>query len=119
MNTSQDNIEGLKERLEQLRTGRVPGDDASLTRSDLLQKTPVLPSTAPGFPRSDAPGALELLVLRDRYIRTELLRLQRTLSRQTFRGAESARRLVRRLARKAEQNVSEIEALMGSTGRSA
>ena len=119
MNTSQDNLEGLKERPEQLRTVRLPGDDASSTRADLLQKTLVLPSTAPGVPQSGVPGALELLVLRDRYIRTELLRLQRTLSRQTFRGAESARRLVRRLARKAEQNVSEIEALMGSTDRSA
>jgi hypothetical protein len=42
------------------------------------------------------------------------LRLQRTLSRQNFRGAESARRLVRKLARKAEQNISEVGALQRS-----
>jgi len=39
------------------------------------------------------------------------VRLQRTLSRQTFRGAESARRVVRRLARRAEQNIADALAM--------
>jgi len=54
---------------------------------------------------------LELLAARDDYIRQELFRLQRTLSRQNFRGAESARRLVRRLARRAEQNAADAQRL--------
>lgn len=55
---------------------------------------------------------LELIATRDRMIQGELVRLQRTLSRQNFRGAESARRLVRKLARKAEQNFTELESLI-------
>lgn len=57
---------------------------------------------------------LDLVAMRDRLIQAELLRLQRTLSRQNFRGAESARRLVRKLARKAEQNVADLESLQRS-----
>lgn len=56
---------------------------------------------------------LDDLAVRDQQIARELLHLQRTLSRQTFRGAESARRLVRRLVRKAELNAQEIAALKG------
>jgi hypothetical protein len=73
------------------------------------------------------PPRLDDLAERDLQIARELLHLQRTLSRQTFRGAESARRLVRRLVRKAEQNAQEIALLKGmrpgmaegSTGESA
>jgi hypothetical protein len=56
---------------------------------------------------------LDDLAVRDQQIARELLHLQRTLSRQTFRGAESARRLVRRLVRKAELNAQEIAVLKG------
>lgn len=55
-------------------------------------------------------ATLSALIARDDQIRRELMKLQRTLSRQTFRGAESARRLVRKLARKAEQNSDEARA---------
>ena len=53
---------------------------------------------------------IELVMARDEYIYHELMHLQRTLSRQSFRGAESARRLVRRLARRAEQNIQDLQA---------
>lgn len=56
---------------------------------------------------------IDNLVERDQQIARELLHLQRTLSRQTFRGAESARRLVRRLVRKAELNAQDLVALKG------
>lgn len=66
--------------------------------------------------RSDAmphvSSILSSLVQRDDQIRGELMKLQRTLSRQTFRGAESARRLVRKLSRKAGQNVDEARAYL-------
>jgi hypothetical protein len=68
------------------------------------------------MPNVTPPGPvprLDELASRDSQIASELLHLQRTLSRQTFRGAESARRLVRRLVRKAELNAREIALLKG------
>jgi hypothetical protein len=56
-------------------------------------------------------AALQSLQERDAQIQQELLRLQRTLSRQSFRGAESSRRLVRRLARRAQENITDAEAM--------
>jgi hypothetical protein len=66
------------------------------------------------LPRMQVPAAQpqpDELARRDMQIAKELLHLQRTLSRQTFRGAESARRLVRRLIRRAELNARELETL--------
>jgi hypothetical protein len=66
------------------------------------------------LPRMQTPASRTLpaeLAQRDLQIARELLHLQRTLSRQTFRGAESARRLVRRLIRRAELNAREVTAL--------
>ena len=56
-------------------------------------------------------AGLQFLQERDAQIQNELLRLQRTLSRQSFRGAESSRRLVRRLARRAQENITDAEAM--------
>lgn len=67
----------------------------------------------PGMTSLKTPPRLDDLAERDLQIARELLHLQRTLSRQTFRGAESARRLVRRLVRKAEQNAQELALLKG------
>jgi len=61
----------------------------------------------------DVRRLLESLMARDQLLIQELLRLQRSLSRQNFRGAESARRLVRRLARKAQQGIADIQAMIG------
>lgn len=115
MSEPRERLESLLERLERLRRTRpaVPAkaDDATLSPSQVVH----LPSSVPpSTPSSDMTTVLELLAIRDRYIQSELQRLQRTLSRQTFRGAESARRLVRRLARRAEQNAADVEALRTS-----
>jgi hypothetical protein len=59
----------------------------------------------------DVYAGLQCLQERDAQIQQELLRLQRTLSRQSFRGAESSRRLVRRLARRAQENITDAEAM--------
>jgi hypothetical protein len=56
-------------------------------------------------------AGLQFLQERDAQIQNELLRLQRTLWRQSFRGAESSRRLVRRLARRAQENITDAEAM--------
>lgn len=61
--------------------------------------------------RKESTAPLESLAERDVQITHDLMRLQRSLSRQTFRGAESARRLVRRLARRAQQNADEARSL--------
>jgi len=66
-------------------------------------------STAPGAAAQAPAPPLAAAAERDRQIIQELMRLQRTLSRQSFRGAESARRLVRRLVRRAQQNVDALE----------
>lgn len=63
----------------------------------------------------DARDLFESLMARDQQMIQELMRLQRSLSRQNFRGAESARRLVRRLARQAQQSIGEMESLIGIT----
>lgn len=100
------------------RTGQhtpVPTPAQPKDGSSTARETVSMPqaSGAPGQTPSIA-TLLELVVTRDRMIQTELLRLQRTLSRQNFRGAESARRLVRKLARKAELNSAELESLIRS-----
>jgi hypothetical protein len=76
----------------------ISGSERTVARS--------VPATMP-----DVSIVLSALIQRDDQIRSELMRLQRTLSRQKFRGAESARRLVRKLARKAGQNIDEAMAL--------
>ena len=77
------------------------------THSTSMPQGPVSPAQT-----SSVSVPLELIATRDRMIQMELVRLQRTLSRQNFRGAESARRLVRKLARKALLNVTETESLI-------
>jgi hypothetical protein len=69
--------------------------------------------------RKGAPTPLEALANRDAQITNDLMRLQRSLSRQTFRGAESARRLVRRLARRAQQNADEARSLAANEAHAA
>jgi hypothetical protein len=61
--------------------------------------------------RKEVSTPLGALAERDLQITQDLMRLQRSLSRQSFRGAESARRLVRRLARRAQQNADEARSL--------
>jgi hypothetical protein len=58
---------------------------------------------------------LEGVAARDEQIQEGLLKLQRSLSRQSFRGAESARRLVRRLGRKLQQNAEAVSMLYART----
>jgi hypothetical protein len=118
MSVSREQLEDLRQRLERLRAARAPVLDTGLAPADPAQPALALPGAAASAPREpETPASiLELLAVRDRLIQADLMRLQRTLSRQNFRGAESARRLVRKLARKAEQNASDLEALMRSLG---
>lgn len=112
MSAQRERLEGLLERLERLRHTRPINPGETHQTAQAQPDAVLLPSPVPPHDsRTDFSTLLELLALRDRYIQSELLRLQRTLSRQNFRGAESARRLVRRLARRAEQNVVDIDAL--------
>lgn len=98
-------------RLEELRMVRLAPGATDSVSAVLPVCLPTVAEARPGGKNPEIATMLELLALRDRYIQAELLTLQRTLSRQTFRGAESARRLVRRLARRAEQNALDAESL--------
>jgi hypothetical protein len=112
MTVHRERLESLLERLQRLRHSRPTAPEESQPALPKDVASVHLPSTPEPVPsRSEVSTLLELLALRDRYIQSELLKLQRTLSRQTFRGAESARRLVRRLARRAEQNVADVKSL--------
>ena len=118
MSVHRERLESLLERLERLRHSRPPTAEESQPTTTGEGVALQLPSTpAPLTSRSEVSTLLELLAMRDRHIQSELLKLQRTLSRQTFCGAESARRLVRRLARRAEQNVADVESLRDFDGR--
>jgi hypothetical protein len=109
MSVHTDRIAELQERLK--RQGPVVRPDdvvsGSAGTAGRAGEGLVWPSVASDTPRQSFCLLLELLATRDEYIHQELFRLQRTLSRQNFRGAESARRLVRRLARRAEQNTAD------------
>ena len=113
MNAHTDRIAELQERIK--RQGQVvrPDDVASgsAARAGYAGEGLVWPSVPSDTPQQSFCLLLELLAARDEYIRQELFRLQRALSRQSFRGAESARRLVRRLARRAEQNTTDALAM--------
>jgi hypothetical protein len=112
MNAHTDRIAELQERVK--RQGQVVRPDyvtsGSAARAGAGEGL-VWPSVASDSPQQSFCLLLELLAARDEYIRQELFRLQRALSRQNFRGAESARRLVRRLARRAEQNTTDALAV--------
>jgi len=113
MNAHTDRITELQERIK--RQGQIvrPNhvESGSTARAGLAGEGLVWPSVANDTPQQSFCLLLELLAARDDYIRQELFRLQRALSRQNFRGAESARRLVRRLARRAEQNTNDALAM--------
>ena len=114
-----DRITHLQEELERLRHAQSVPTDAPLTTApnDSLEATLPRGPVEPLPQNTELNTLLELLAVRDSYIHTELMRLQRALSRQTFRGAESARRLVRRLARRAEQNAADATQMRSRTGR--
>jgi hypothetical protein len=119
MNTHGDRITHLQEQLERLRHAQsVPPESHEAIESQDVPETR-LPQGPTGPLPQDAElnTLLELLAVRDGYIHAELMRLQRALSRQTFRGAESARRLVRRLARRAEPNASDATQMRSRTAR--
>ncbi len=110
---SRDDLDSLR-RTDQRTSVPVPAkQEADITSARPLS----MPQGPTAHGQIPSPAVrLELVATRDRMIQTELLRLQRTLSRQNFRGAESARRLVRKLARKAEQNTADVESLIRSLG---
>lgn len=113
MDSPVDKIRELHEHLQMLLETRALGALESNTDSNPASmsgatKGPVPEDASATMQRIST--TLSALMTRDDQIRRELMKLQRTLSRQTFRGAESARRLVRKLARKAEQNSEEARA---------
>ena len=111
MTVDSDRIHTLQERLKQVAARVTPEpEDNGPPQNARRGIDQTLRDPAGAAPAREEPlwALLELVSARDEYIHHELMRLQRTLSRQTFRGAESARRLVRRLARKAEQNAQDL-----------
>ena len=115
MNLERERLESVLERLEKLRHSQsgTPGEPPVASTPAMAPLSRQITSPLQ-YGEDELYTVLELLSLRDRFIQSELLKLQRTLSRQNFRGAESARRLVRRLARRAEQNVTDAESLQRS-----
>jgi hypothetical protein len=117
MNGHGDRITHLQEQLERLRHAQsVPRESPEAMESPDMPKVRLPRGPAEPSPNeSELSTLLELLAVRDGHIHAELMRLQRALSRQTFRGAESARRLVRRLARRAEQNAADATQMRSRT----
>jgi len=119
MNAHGDRIIHLQEQLERLRHAQsVSSNSPEDVQSPDERATTMPRGPVEALPQdSELNTLLELLAVRDGYIHAELMRLQRALSRQTFRGAESARRMVRRLARRAEQNASDATQMRSRTAR--